>query len=146
MVQRHLSSVRTMSAPASTPAAASGSTPSTKVGRPLPGSIDLPPVKKQRTEMLAAEYDEDDDDEVEDAEEPRAIPAAVQIAHNTPSPAFFAAAATPTVNHRLTINPCHPLPPYMTRVRHAKQLVIVTSDAKHNARPYKTKGEMDVVS
>lgn len=119
-----------MSAPPS-----SSSSSSSKV-RPLPVgiSIQLPPVKRPRSQPSE-----------EEEEETNQIEPDVQIAHNTPSPAFFAAATTPIVNQRCTTNPCNPLPPFLTRVRHAKQLVIITSDPKHNVRPYKVLKDMDVI-
>lgn len=151
-------------APAAAAASAAAASGQKKVGRPLPGNIHLPPVKKQRTQSkYDPEDDEDDDgatgagagvaidaeggggvDSESDVEE-AAIPTSVQLAHNTPSPAFFAAAATPTVNQRVTYNPPNPMPPYLTRIRHAKQLVIISSNTKHNARPYKAGKDMDEV-
>lgn len=101
-------------------------------------AINLPPVKKQK---LRGESEDNEEDEEEDTN----IAAAVSEAHNTPSPAFFAAASSPIIQQRVTTNPSNPLPPYLTRIRHAKQLVIITSDPKHNVRPYKTRADMDVI-
>jgi len=72
----------------------------------------------------------------------------VPSAHNTPSPSFFAStagASVPFVAGRYTHNPRSPLPPYLTRVRHARQLVVVSSEVRHEQAPWKTKGDMDHV-
>lgn len=123
-------------------------------------------MKKQRTEQLQAEWEAANDDDMprsdsqeagradvseSEAEEESGAAAAAGVtspaasSHNTPSAAFFAPASTPMTAGRLTTNPCNPLPAYLTRIRHAKQLVIVSSDPSHNSRPYKVGSSMDVV-
>lgn len=114
-----------------------GGTPGGKAkARPLL-AVDLPAEKKQR--RAVSEEDDDADAEMESR------PEYIAAAHNTPSPGFFAGVTTSHVYDRLTINPSNPQPPFLTRVRHAKQLVIVTSNPRHNKRPYKAGKDMDVV-
>lgn len=155
-----------MSQPASAAAAGTVAPVAVKAAaprRPLP-SIVLPVSKKQRMDSLdsapAADdgddgagrsreddeaVDEDDGEEGEDAA--AAITPALLSAHNTPSPSFFAGLSHgPVINGRHTTNPRDPvLPPYLTRVRHAKQLVLISSDPRHDSKPFKAGKDMDSV-
>lgn len=153
----------TSSAPAPAPAPAVASSKS----RPVPGGIRLPAVKKRRVASGAADADSeavgtgeddagvaqeedgggDDDDEEENGGGGvgDGVSPDVLSSHNTPSASFFAAALQPRVEGRVTHNPAAPLPPFLTRVRHAKQLVLVSTNPKHNVKPFKVGKDMDEV-
>jgi hypothetical protein len=142
-----------MSAPASSSGSAAPATSSSK-SRPVPVGIRLPAVKKRRVASGAADaagHGEDDagvareEDDEEEEEGNADVSPDVLSSHNTPSASFFAAALQPRVEGRVTTNPAAPLPPFLTRVRHAKQLVLVSTNPKHNEKPFKIGKDMDEV-
>jgi len=116
---------------------------SSRPARNLPASIVLPPTKKRKQEDENVREDDDDDDEAEEQRAATARAAAASAtasSHNTPSPSFFATSSPRRTDARITFNNPPPTitPKYLTRVRHAKQLVIISSNPKHNEKPYKT--------
>lgn len=123
--------------------------------RSPPPPLVLPELKKQRTDVLNAydsgtsgsdEEQEGTTDKGKQQQEEEQEEELTSVASG-PSPSSPFAASSVSFPRLHTYPPSSDgvVPRYLTRVRHAAQLVVITTNPKHNQKPYKVGKDMDVV-